>query len=97
MNLFQMYVDNNCKFGFYVTRDSWSNGKHAMVTGIDGVEEGKMIEGEPPYFTRKYPEGHPKVGKVWKRFVYLKSSWFDNGTYETDCGGNYSWTRVFPK
>jgi hypothetical protein len=96
MNLFEMYVDNDCKFGFYVTRDSWSNGKYAIVIAIDGVDEGKMIDGTPPYFTRKYPEEHPKAEKTWKRLVYLKASWFDNGTYETDCGGNYSWTRVFP-
>ena len=30
MNLFEMYVANDCKFGFHVTRDSWGNGKYAM-------------------------------------------------------------------
>ena len=95
-NIFQMYVENDCKFGFFVTRNSWSNHKFAMVVGIDGVEEGKLIAGEAPYFTRKYPEGHPKAGKVWQRVVYLKADWFDEGKYETDCGGTYAWIRVYP-
>jgi hypothetical protein len=95
-NIFQMYIENDCKFGFFVTRNSWSNNKFAMVVSIDGVEEGKMIEGEPPYFTRKYPEEHRKAGKVWPRIVYLKATWFDRGKYETDCGGTYAWTRIYP-
>ena len=84
MNLFEMNVANDCKFGFYVTLDSCSNGKYAMVVGIDGVEEGKMIEGTSPYFTRKYPEGHPKAGKTWKRFMYLEATWYDKRVYKTD-------------
>lgn len=95
-NIYQMYVENDCKFGFFVTRNSWSNQKYATVVGIDGVEEGKMIEGEPPYFTRKYPLGHVKSGKVWPRVVYLKAAWFDEGIYRTRSGGTYSWTRVYP-
>lgn len=47
-----MYVDNGCRFGFYVNRNSWSNGKYAAVIAIDGVEEGLMAEGNSPYFTR---------------------------------------------
>lgn len=95
-NIFQMYMENNCKFGFYVTRNSWSNVKYAMVVGIDDVEEGKPIEGLPPYFTRKYQEGHSKEGRVWRRIVYLKADWLDGGKYDTDCGGTYAWTRVYP-
>jgi hypothetical protein len=95
-NIFQMYVANGCKCGFFITRNSWSNEKYAKVIKIDGVEEGKMIDGEAPYFTRYYPIGHTKAGKVWKRYVYLEAPWFDDGEYITDCGGNYSWARVFP-
>lgn len=95
-NIYQMYMENGCKFGFFITRDSWRADRYAMVVGIDGVEEGKPIEGQPPYFNRYYPESHPKAGKTWKRFVHLEAPWFDSGEYETDCGGNYSWTRVYP-
>ena len=95
-NIFQMYMDNNCKFGFYVRRNSWSELRFALVVGIDGVEEGKIIEGEPPYFTRKYPAGHLKEGKVWQRIVYLEAPWLDEGKYDTDCGGTYAWTMVYP-
>ena len=91
-----MYIENDCKFGFFVTRNSWSDQKYAMVVGIDGVEEGKMIVGKPPYFTRKYPLGHPKTGKVWPRIVHLKAPWLNGGKYKTDCGGSYVWTRVYP-
>ena len=95
INIFQMYVENNFKFGFYVTRNSWHPKRFAKVVAIDGVEEGKMIEGNPPYFTRYYPQGHPKEGKVWKRSVYLEADWFDGGKYETDCGGTYAWTQIY--
>jgi hypothetical protein len=57
-NIYQMYVENGCKFEFYVTRDSWSGSKYARVVSIEGVEEGIIIEGDPPYFNRKYPTGH---------------------------------------
>ena len=96
LNIFQMYVENNCQFGFYVTRRSWSDKHYAMVVGIDGVKNGEMFEGEPPYFVRKYPADHLKEGRVWKRTVHLKADWLDNGIYDTDCGGTYAWTRVYP-
>ena len=91
-----MYVDNGCKFGFYVTKNSWSNEKYAMVFGIDGVEEGKMIKGKPPYFIRKYPKGHPKAGNIWPRIVFLKPSWLDRKILEDGNGGTYAWSRVYP-
>ncbi len=93
-NIYQMYIENDFKFGFFVRRDSWSAEKYAEVKYIEGVEEGKPIEGEPPYFNRRFPADHPKAGKVWKRFVHLTAPWFHNEVYETDCGGNYSWTKV---
>jgi hypothetical protein len=96
-NIFQMYVENKCKVGFYVTRDSWMNGKYARVAAIDGVKNGEMIDGEPPYFTRKYPPKHPKEGKIWPRTVTLKADWLDDGEYIIDTAGTYSWTRVYPK
>ena len=95
-NIYQMYVENGCKLGFYVTRDTWSDDKYAQVVGIDGVKDGEMIEGEPPYFNRVYPESHPKAGKIWQRGITLKAAWFDGGIHEGSTGGVYSFTRVYP-
>jgi hypothetical protein len=93
-NIFQMYMNNGYKFGFYVHRNSWRSDRYAMVVGIDGVEEGSPIEGEPPYFNRYYPNDHPKAGKTWSRNLYLEAAWFDNGRYETGSGGTYGWTLI---
>lgn len=41
LNIFQMYVDNDCTFGRFVTRYSWSNQKYAMAVGIDGLRKKK--------------------------------------------------------
>ena len=30
-NIYQMYIDNGCKFGFYVRRNSWSPDKYAEL------------------------------------------------------------------
>lgn len=94
-NIFQMYVENGCKYGFFVTRDSWSAGRYAKVVNIDGVEDGEIIKRTPPYFTRHYPNGHLKAGKVWKRYVHLEAPWLDGGEEFTFSGGTYSWTRVY--
>lgn len=96
INLFQIYIQNNCRLGFFVTRDSWSNRKFAKVIKIDGVTDGEMINGVPPYFNRKYHVGHPRAGKIWPRLITLKADWFENGIYVTDCGGNYCWAKVDP-
>lgn len=99
INIYQMYVKNGCRFGFYVTRNSWSKGRYAKVVGIEWVEDGKMIKGNPPYFGGfKNPPGHRRAGKIMgPRLITLEAYWFDGGTMITDCGGNYSWTQVHPK
>lgn len=68
-NTFEMYMDNNYRFGFLITRESWATGRQATVVSIDGVKEGEPIEGKPPYFNRHYPPGHPKEGKIWPRTI----------------------------
>ena len=47
-NIYQMYVANGNKAGFWVTRNSWS-WQTALVTSIGGRSEG-ALEGEAPYF-----------------------------------------------
>jgi hypothetical protein len=95
-NILQMYMMNNCKLGFYVTRNSWANGKTAKVISIEGVEEGKPIEGTDPYFNEQlYPEGDIKAGKkMTNRNIKMVADWFDNGTYETEAGACYGWTFI---
>lgn len=96
-NIYQMYIENRCKFGFYVSRNSWSNKKYAKVIAIEDVEEGKMIDGDPPYFNRKYPTGHPKAGKIIQgRIITLEAKWFEGGIYEDVNGGTFVWTQVYP-
>jgi hypothetical protein len=95
-NIYEMYVENGCRFGFYVTRDSWKEDRYAEVIGIDGVEDGKMIEGEPPYFNRVYPDNHPNARKIWQRGITLKAEWFDGEIHNGTTGGTYTFTRVYP-
>ena len=93
-----MYVKNNCKLGFYVRSVKWRHERFAKVIEIQNVEEGKMIEGEPPYFGGfKYPAGHPKEGIIMgPRLVTLEADWLDNGVRVTDRGGNFTWEQVYP-
>jgi hypothetical protein len=99
ITIYQMYVENGCRFGFCVKRDSWRPGRYAKVIGIEFVEDGKMIKGTPPYFGGFInPPGHPRAGKkMGPRLVTLEADWFDDGgVMITDCGGNFCWTRVSP-
>jgi hypothetical protein len=48
VNIYQMYVANANKAGFYVVRNSWGN-TVARITKIGGKTEGEL-EGNPPYF-----------------------------------------------
>jgi hypothetical protein len=98
INIYQMYVKNNCKLGFYVRSDKWRKERFAKVVEIQNVEDGKMIEGEPPYYGGfKYPAGHPKEGIIMgPRLVTLEAEWLEGGVRVTDRGGNYSWEQVYP-
>ncbi len=99
INLFQMYINNGCRMGFYVTRDSWRPDRYAKVTAIECVIDGDMIEGEPPYFSNvNYPSGHPREGELMRqRSVTIEANWLDNGKTEVTNGGVYTFTQVFPK
>jgi len=54
MNIYQMYHKNDCKFGFFVIRDSWGN-TIAKILSIEGVNTAEKIKEIPPYFS------NPKV------------------------------------
>jgi hypothetical protein len=47
VNVFQMYVENGNKAGFYVVRNSWRN-TYALVLSVGGQKEGPL-PGKPPY------------------------------------------------
>jgi len=98
INIYQMFVKNNCKLGFFVRSDKWRPERYAKVIEIQNVEDGKMIEGEPPYFGGfKYPSGHPKEGIIMgPKLVTLEADWLEGGVRVTDRGGNYSWEQVYP-
>lgn len=48
LNIYEMYVKNGNKAGFWVKRNSWS-WQSALIVSIDGKTEGEL-EGNPPYF-----------------------------------------------
>lgn len=63
-NIYQMYVANGHKAGFWVQRNSWS-WKTALVVSIGGQTEG-VLEGSPPYFKSQKVIG--KMGGVGREF-----------------------------
>lgn len=54
MNVYQMYYENDKKFGFWIKRNSWGY-SIAKVISIEGVIEGDEIPGNKPYHS------NPKV------------------------------------
>jgi hypothetical protein len=61
-NIYQMYVANGNRAGFFVRRNSWSHPRSfARVLSVGGMVEGP-IPGLPPYF------GNPVVkARIWYR------------------------------
>jgi hypothetical protein len=62
LNIYQMYVQNGNRCGFWVKRDSWA-ANIARITSIAGKFEGPL-DGEAPYFK------NPKV----RGDVYLEDT-----------------------
>ncbi|TXT29796.1 MAG: hypothetical protein FD131_2262 [Rhodocyclaceae bacterium] len=54
-NIYQMYVANGNKVGFWVQRNSWS-WQTALITSIGAQSEGEL-EGLPPYFKNQKVKG----------------------------------------
>lgn len=54
-NIYQMYVANGNKAGFWVQRNSWS-WQTALITSVGGQAEGEL-EGQPPYFKNQKVKG----------------------------------------
>ena len=62
INIYQMYVANGNKVGFWVRRNSWS-WRTALITSIDGKTEGELT-GQAPYFN--CPKVKGKMGGMYK-------------------------------
>ncbi len=92
-NIYEMYTDNNFKFGFWVTRPKWDKGSKAQVVGIEGVTEGEPIPGIHPYYNKEMPGILPGAPET-NRFITLKSDNWEEGTKTYSNGGTYSWVRV---
>lgn len=63
MNIYQMYVQNGNKVGFFVKRNSWS--QVAEIISIDGKSEG-ALKGSPPYFNNTKVIGRFGSGKLFE-------------------------------
>lgn len=57
-NVFQMYMANGWKAGFWVRRTNWVN-TLAIIKSVGGLESGEL-SGQPPYFNQS-GKGSPKV------------------------------------
>ena len=65
MNIYQMYYACGKKFGFFVVRDTWGK-TIAKIISIEGVEEGKGIQGRYPYFKRQKVMAEFYKADPWK-------------------------------
>jgi hypothetical protein len=92
-NIYEMYTDNNFKFGFWVTRPKWNKESRAQVVGIEGVTEGDPIPGIPPYYNKEIPGIIPGAPET-NRSITLKSDKWEEGIKTYSNGGTYSWERV---
>jgi len=84
-NIYQMYVANGNRAGFYVQRDSWST-IYALVTTIDGCTEGPLV-GNPPYY------GNPLVIMD----VFYSSGALQSANQKLSCPGNYTYKLIQPR
>ena len=89
MNIYEMYYENNKKFGFWVRRNSWGN-TIAKIISIKNVTEGDDIKGKSPYFR------NPKViAEFYKKNNPDDCSIGDlENTDEISCPGTFAYTMI---
>jgi len=82
-NIYQMYVRNGNKAGFWVVRDSWSDCV-AIIRSVDRKTAGALT-GAPPYY------GNPPVrGGLWDwKLKRWRQKYFD-----VTCGGTYAYRWI---
>jgi hypothetical protein len=82
-NVYEMYVRNGNRAGFWVVRDSWV-GVVAIVRSVDRQQSG-ALSGNPPYY------GNPPVrAGLWD----WKVKRWRQKYYELSCPGTYAYRRV---
>ena len=84
LNIYQMYVANGEKTGFFVRRDSWGS-VYARIRTIGGQEEGPLA-GEPPY------HGNPEVIMD----VFSNDGTLKNENEVMSCPGTYAYSQIKP-
>lgn len=93
MNIYQMYHSNDCKFGFYVIRDSWRT-VIGRITKIEGVKEGEKIKGKSPYYGN--PTVYVELYKVFDNEDGLAEELCNSGHFIGEeilsCPGTYAYT-----
>lgn len=83
MNIYQMYVANGNRVGFFVVRDSWDT-IFAKVTMVNDREEG-VLPGDPPY------HGNPPVmGEIYKK----STGRLVQKAVKISCPGTYAYTLI---
>ncbi|WP_145114263.1 hypothetical protein [Gimesia panareensis] len=84
-NVYEMYVDNGNKAGFFVRRDSWSS-IYAKVISIEGKSEGPLT-GTPRYF------GNPEVIVD----IYKNDGSLSKASDVLSCPGTFAYSQICPE
>lgn len=87
-NVFQMYMNNGWKAGFWIRRENWVN-TVAFVKLVGGLETG-VLPGEPPYFSQP-GKGRPKV--ICDVFDATTGELMDENS-EVSCPNTYSYRVI---
>ena len=98
MNVYEMYHDNDFKFGFYVVRNSWAT-VIAKVIKIENTKEGQKIPGKPPYFSN--PKVMAEFYRVDDNFLIDADILIQQCTHENlisidelRCPGTYAYSKI---
>lgn len=83
MNVYEMYVANGNRAGFWIKRNSWGS-TVGQVTRVQGLAEGPLF-GNPPY----YDGGKVHVTMYWQ-------GWKKETDAVLSCPGTYAYSRVSP-
>lgn len=82
VNIYQIYADNEYRFGFLVRRTDWKPGRYATVVGIEFVDKHYETIPSPRYFVTLQAEwlvgGIVEIdsgdNSCWER-IYANSTW----------------------
>jgi hypothetical protein len=85
-NVYEMYVRNGNKAGFWVVRDSWTD-VVAVIRSVDRKQAGPLT-GNPPYY-----DNPPVRAGLWDwKLKRWRQKYFD-----LSCPGTYAYSRIAPR